>query len=58
MLETYLDEQELDDWSEEEFSLANRDLGPELLLNSKLLEQYRFSPHAAFLYYNLTQILR
>ena len=37
MLETYLTEQELDEWSEEEFSLANRDIGPELLLNGKQL---------------------
>ena len=44
-------------WKEREFSLPNQDLGPELLLNGKYLDQYRYPTHMAFLYHNLTEIM-
>ena len=57
LLETYLEEQILSVWSENEFSMDNSEIGPELLLNGKYLDLYRYPSHLPYLYHNLTEIM-
>ena len=57
LLETYLIEQKLGVWSDTEFSMDNNEIGPELLLNGKYLDIYRYPNHLPYLYHNLTEIM-